>query len=243
MKRTSGTIIGMASILLANVVAAQAIDTNRPGFTFSPNTVAKGTWQLETGLDYTRNSSSSEATSLPAAEVRWGVAEQIEVFASGINWTENRNDGNKSSGFGDVNVGTKLAISDPNAVTRLAFLFQLSVPVGEDGFTSDRWDPTAAFIWSSPAGLPISGTVKVSKFRSGYQLDNGLKASFSLAERHHLFAEWEANVPEEGGNTHWLNGGYQFVLAEQMQLDANLGLGLNDRTGDYRLGIGFSYRF
>ena len=230
-------------LLLPMLVQAQAIDTNRPGFSFSPNTVAKGVWQLETGLDFTKNSSSSESTSLPAAEVRWGIAEQIEVFASGINWTENDTGGNSSSGFTDINLGTKPALTGDDATTRMAFLFQLSVPVGEDGFTSDRWDPTAAFIWSHEGGFPIAGTVKVSKFRSGFQLDNGLKLPFAINDRHSAFAEWEANLPEDGGSTHWLNGGWQFLIADEMQLDVNAGIGLNDRAGDYRLGIGFSYRF
>lgn len=221
----------------------QTIDTNRPGFSYSANTVPKGVWQLETGIDFTHFSSSSESTSLPVAEVRWGVAQQIEVFTSGISWTDNDNNGGSSSGFTDINIGTKLGISDQDAITKMAFLFQLSVPVGEDGFTSDRWDPTAAFIWSHEGGFPIAGTVKLSKFRSGFQLDNGLKLPFSFNDRHGAFVEWEANLPEDGGSTHWLNGGYQYFLADHMQLDVNAGLGLNERTGDYRLGVGFSYRF
>jgi hypothetical protein len=241
MRRSTQLILGL--LLMPLPALSQAIDTNRPGFSFSPNTVAKGVWQLETGLDFTKNSSNSETVSLPAAEVRWGVAEQIEVFASGINWTENEVGDSTSSGFTDVNVGTKLAISHAEAVTKLAFLFQLSVPVGEDGFTSDRWDPTAAFIWSHGGGFPIAGTVKLSKIRSGFQLDNGLKLPFAINDRHTAFAEWEANLPEDGGTTHWLNGGYQYLIADQMQLDVNAGLGLNDRAGDYRLGVGFSYRF
>ncbi len=230
-------------LLLPGVLQAQAIDTNRPGFSFSPNTVANGVWQLETGLDYTKSSSSSKSTSLPVAEVRWGVASQIEVFASGISWTENEVNDRSRSGFTDLNIGTKLAVTEQDARTKMAFLFQLSVPVGEDGFSSDRWDPTAAFIWSHEGALPIAGTVKVSRFRSGFQLDNGLKLPFSINDRHSLFAEWEANLPEDGGSTHWLNGGYQFLNSDQMQLDLNAGLGLYDRAGDYRLGVGFSYRF
>lgn len=230
-------------LLIAGVAQAQAIDTNRPGFSFSANTVAKGVWQLETGIDFTRFSSSSQTTSLPAAEVRWGVAQQIEVFASGINWTENDGDAGTSSGFTDINIGTKFELTNHDATTKMALLFQLSVPVGEDGFTSDRWDPTAAFIWSHEGGFPIAGTVKLSKFRNGYQLDNGLKLPYSFSDQQSVFVEWEANMPEDGGSSHWLNGGYQYALADHMQLDLNGGLGLNNKAGDYRLGVGFSYRF
>ena len=56
------------------------------------------------------------------------------------------------------------------------------------------------------------------------------------------FVEWEANLPEGGGSTHWLNGGYQWLIDDDMQFDLNAGLGLNDRTADYRVGVGFSIR-
>ncbi len=239
-----GALCVLGSLALAVPAAsAQAIDTNRPGFSFSTVTVDKGLWQLETGLDYTRIGSGRSTTSLPAAELRWGVAEQVEVFLSGLNWTDRSTGAGGASGLNDFNVGTKIRVTGRDKVTQMAVLLQVSVPAGEDGFTSDRWDPTAAFVWAHNGAFPIAGTVKVSKFRGGYQLDNGLKLPFSFGERHSVFAEWEANVPENGGNSHWLNGGWQYLLAEQMQLDLNLGLGLNDRAADYRLGIGFSYRF
>ena len=243
VRKVSLSLWFAASMVAAGLTQAGAIDTNRPGFSFSPNIVAKGVWQLETGIDFAQFSSSSESTSAPAADLRWGVAQQIEVFASGINWTANDSDAGTSHGLTDINVGTKLGLSNHDAITMLALLFQLSVPVGKDGFTSDRWDPTVAFIWIHEGGFPLAGTVKLSKFANGYQLDNGLKLPFSLGDRQSAFVEWEANLPEDGGSSHWLNGGYQYALADQMQLDLNAGLGLNDKAGNYRLGLGFSYRF
>lgn len=52
---------------------------------------------------------------------------------------------------------------------------------------------------------------------------------------------FQVSVPA-GGN-HWLNGGYQFLLTEELQSDLNAGLGLDNRAGDYRLGLGYSMRF
>ena len=54
------TLLVLGLVLTPLPALSQAIDTNRPGFSFSPNTVAKGVWQLETGLDFTKNSSNSE---------------------------------------------------------------------------------------------------------------------------------------------------------------------------------------
>ena len=223
-------------------VAGQAIDTNRPGFSFSPNVVERGQWQLETGINYVWSDSDTNTTSLPAAEVRIGVADHLEIFLSSLGWSKTRSADGDASGLVDMALGSKVNISNAKAGTLMALLFQLSVPVGDDNFSSDRWDPSIAFIWSCSCDLAIAGTVKISEFRSGYQLDNGLKLPFSLGEAGSAFVEWEANLPEGGGSSHWLNGGYQWLIEHRMQLDFNAGLGLNGRAGDYRLGIGFSIR-
>lgn len=229
-----------AAIALPSVVTAQVIDTNRPGFSFTPGIVPPGQWQLETGVSYTRSDSNTRTTSLPTAELRFGVADDVEVFLSSLSWSRTESRGGDTSGLVDAALGAKVNLSSAEARTKLALLFQLSVPVGDDDFTSDRWDPGLAFIWSHDGNVPIAGTVKLTEFDSGYQLDSGLKLPFSLGEARSAFVEWEANLPEGGGSTHWLNGGYQWLPEKRMQIDINAGLGLNDRAGDFRLGVGFS---
>lgn len=222
---------------------AQSIDTNRPSFSFSPNVVAPGRWQLETGIAYTRSDSDTDETSLPGAELRFGIADDVELFASSLNWTSADSAGNDTSGLADMALGAKVNISSPGARTNMALLLQISVPIGDSDLTSDRWDPSAAFVWAYDGALTLAGTVKVSDFESGLQVDNGLNLVFSITDTSSAFVEWEANLPESGGSTHWLNGGYLWLLDDTMQLDLNAGLGLNDRAGDYRLGAGFSVLF
>ena len=219
-------------------VLAQAIDTNRPGFSFSPNVVAPGAWQMETGIAYTRFNSNNDSTSLPQAEFRYGIADEVELFISSLGWV----DANSGSGFLDPAIGGKVSVSDAGATVNMAFVFQLSVPVGGNEVSSDSWDPSLAFVWAMTGGLGLAGTVKISEFDGDYQVDNGLKLPFSISDSQSAFVEWEANLPENGGSSHWLNGGYQWLLDDRMQVDFNAGIGLNDRAGDYRLGVGFSMK-
>jgi hypothetical protein len=231
-------------LILPGTVFSQVVDTNRPGFSFTPGVVPVGRWQLETGISYDRFNSSSDSTSLPLAEARFGLTDGVELFVSSVNWVDRTNGTSSSSGLADMAVGTKLALTGAEAKTRMALLFQVSLPVGDSDFTSDRYDPSAAFIWTYNGRVPMAGTVKVSRFREGFQLDNSFKLPFSLGGAHSTFVEWEANLPEGPGNdTHWINGGYQWLLNDRTQLDANAGFGLNDRAGDYRLGAGFSVLF
>jgi hypothetical protein len=235
-------LVVVCLFVLPDQVVGQTIDTNRPGFSFSPNVVGPGQWQLETGISYTRSNDDAHTTSLPLAEIRTGVSRQVEVFLSSLSWSESRFVDNNVSGLVDMTLGTKIKISNEEAKTQIALLFQLSVPTGDSDISSDRWDPSVAFIWAHSGDLAIAGTVKVSEFHSGFQLDNGLKVPFSWGDVHSGFVEWEANLPEGGGSTHWLNGGYQWLLKDHMQFDINAGLGLNERAADYRVGVGFSIR-
>lgn len=230
------------ALTVADLAVAQTIETNRPGFSFIPSVVGLGHWQLETGIAYTRSNDDTRTTYLPMAEFRIGVADQLEVFVSSLSWSETKSFNDETSGLVDMALGAKVNVGNAETDNQMAFLFQLSVPTGDDSFSSDRWDPTIAFIWSHDGDFPIAGTAKLSKFRSGYQLDNGLKVPFSWGDAHSVFVEWEANLPEGGGSTHWLNGGYLWLIDDHIQLDFSAGMGLNDRAGDYRLGAGFSIR-
>ena len=69
----SPALIAALLLAAASPAAAQSIDTNRPGFSFTPGVVGKGRWQVETGIGYTQNDSDSETLSLPNAEIRYGT--------------------------------------------------------------------------------------------------------------------------------------------------------------------------
>lgn len=236
------TMLTMAILCTSGSAAGQVVDTNRPGFSFTPGVVAAGRWQLETGIAYDRPGGDAKVTSLPLAELRFGVAEDVEIFISSIGWAKSEFGTSESQGLVDAAIGTKVATGS-NEKARTAVLFQLSVPVGDSDFSSDRWDPSVAFIWTYDSRVPMAGTVKVSHFGNRFQLDNGFKLPFAISDTQSAFLEWEANLPEGGDDLHWLNGGYQWLLDDTRQFDINGGAGLNDAAGDYRLGVGFSWLF
>lgn len=223
---------------LPGTAAAQAIDTNRPGFSYTPGVVAPGEWQLETGYSYTRYDGSNSESSLPLAEIRTGVGDRVEMFLASVTWSNS----DTASGLLDMQLGTKISISEANAKTRMAILFEVSVPVGDDEYTSDSWDPAAAFIWTHDGKIALAGTAKATWFDSNFLFSNSLKLPFTISDDQSAFVEWEANLPEGGDSTHWLNGAYQRLLSDRMQLDFSVGLGLTSDTGDWRAGVGFSMK-
>ena len=159
-----------------------------------------------------------------------------------MSWSRTGLEGGSTSGFEDLVAGTKIRLGDASSKSQFALVLQTSLPTGDSDFSSDRWDPSAAFVWSYGGKLPLLGTLKVSKFSSEYQVDHGLWMTIPLGDSSSVFVEWEANLPEHSGNTHYLNSGYLWLPQENIQIDINAGLGLNDLAGDYRLGVGFSIR-
>jgi len=245
-RRPGGSRAAALIVLLASTLPGtgfgQAIDTNRPGFSFTPGVVAQGAWQLETGMTYGRFGAGSRTIALPNAEFRYGVGGGTEVFVSGISWIDSELGNSDVSGFGDISLGTKITLGEPDRDTRMALLFLVSAPTGKRELSSDRWDPSLGLVWSRSGSLPLAGTVKVSDLGNGFQLDNGLKLPFAIDDRRSAFVEWEANLPENGSSRHWLNSGFQWLLSDDVQIDVSADLGLNDVGDDYRFGVGFSMR-
>ena len=241
--KIAGALLPAMLCSLPNPAGAQAIDTNRPGFSYSPGVVLPGQWQLETGVAYDRPGGGAKSLSLPLAELRVGVAEDIELFVSSVSWSDVQAGGDGASGLGDIVIGTKIALGNTTSRTSMAVLFQVSAPTGDSEFSSDDWDPAAAFIWLHDGRVTLAGTARVTRSGNRHQLDNSLKLPFALSDTRSAFVEWEANLPEGRDDAHWLNGGFQWLLRATLQFDLNAGIGLNDTAGDYRLGAGLSMRF
>ncbi len=238
---------GAIAILLAcaavQSVAADVIDTNRPGFSFTPTVVDKQAWQIETALTYLRSDGGLRQLSLPNAELRYGIGNDVEVFASGISWNDAEVGSADARGLGDISFGTKIGLDISGEKLTSAVLFLVSVPVGEDEFTSDRWDPSLGFVWTYSGRIPLAGTARITDREDGLGFDNGLKLPVQIDERQTVFVEWEANFPARGSNSHWLNSGYQRLLSDDIQIDVAIDVSLSDFGDDYRFGVGFSTRF
>lgn len=221
------------------------IDTNRPSFSSSPYVLSRGSWQIETGIDYESSSSGSDSNSLsmPSALLRFGSSDDLELNVEWDGVTRSKSNGKTSTGITDASVGVKIQITGDETSAVAAFLAELSVPIGDSEFTSDRWDPTIGIAWAHSGSLSWAGTAKVTKKDSNYQFDNGVVLSFATSASSSTFVEWETNVPEGGDSIHKLNAGFLWWRGPDMQFDVNGSLGLNDEAADYKLGLGWSYRF
>ena len=229
----------------AQNVAAQSVQpmtTERPSFSTTPYVLSPGVWQFESGYLYTNDSDGAdfELHTLPQVLMRYGTSDGIELQFGwpGLSWRDN--DNGSDSGMNDASIRVKIQVADENAATPMAFFAGLTLPVGDDEFSSDSYDPSIGAAW---AHKRFFGTVLIAKSDDDYRFENGLAMSFALKNNASAYAEWQATVPEGGGSVHNLNSGILWLRRANMQLDLNASLGLNDRAADFSIGAGFAWRF
>ncbi|MFT5472966.1 MAG: hypothetical protein ACI856_001292, partial [Kiritimatiellia bacterium] len=155
----------------------------------------------------------------------------------------------------DATLGTKIFIhQETRSFGEASIIAQINLPLGDDEFTSDEFDPSLL--------LAASHTMK-NKFSLAYNIGIGLEtaldstgeektessALYSLALEHDCTATIDAYL-EVGGavglsastDPALLATGASFLLRDNLQADASVGVGLTDDAEDWFIGVGVSYR-
>ena len=124
--------------------------TDRPDQTESSDTVPPGYVQLEFGWTHAEDDEDMDVTSdsFPETLIRLGVVENLEFrFGfSGYIWEDVDVPGGPSQdedGAGDLEIGLKWRLwKEVGLLPQTALLAGTTVPTGEAGFSSDRFDPS-----------------------------------------------------------------------------------------------------
>ena len=124
----------------------------------------------------------------------------------------------------------------------LALFAGLSLPIGDDAFSSDEVDPTLGAFWSYSAGLDWFGAVVISESANDASLSNAIGISLGLGDDTGAYIEYFGNYGSKSGPQHSLNGGFTYVPRFDLQWDVHAGVGLN-RAPDLFIGLGVAYRF
>lgn len=263
-------IVALALLIGAGGVAQEPgpLVTDRPDETESTGVVASGFIQLEVGWTVTEASdeiAASRTHTLPEGLVRIGVFPRLEARVGLPVWssveTEIDQSEQRSDGFGDASLGLKLRLAEGGgAAPALALLAGATLPTGEEGFSSERVDPSFRLSFSSDfsdrlavgwnVGLerateavpgPADGLVRDTRTELVYTLAAGL----ALTERLGAFLEGFGTAGLEASRPAWhaADGGFTFLVADNLQLDVRAGAGLDEDSDDWFLGVGASTRW
>lgn len=242
--------------------------TDRPDQTESTGVVAPGFVQLELGWtvsDASDDLSETRTHTLPEALARIGVLPGLELRIALPGWSsvETGIDGAdlQTDGFGDASLGLKWGLTaGRGTVPAVALLAGATLPTGEEGFSSERVDPSMRVALSSDLADRLSLGWNLGWARMTEQLpgpeDGGLVSDaqtdffytlslgIGLADRLGLYLESFGflGVEEVRPSRHSVDGGFTLLVADNLQLDLRAGAGLDEHADDWFLGAGLSVR-
>ena len=169
----------------------EPIVTDRPTDSASPELVPWRTFQLELGYKFTRldtDSGRTDTQALPDLLARFGINERVEARLTTTGWTLENISTDEQDGFTDVSLGAKIALGNERGKRpQMALLADVSLPVGQVGFTDDYVIPKllllAAHTLTDRLGLTWNlGPSLVTRNRDeGTQTDLSLNYAVALS--------------------------------------------------------------
>ncbi len=155
-------------------------------------------------------------------------------------------------GPGDTDLGAKVHLrKEQGRAPELALLAAVSLPTGDDDFSSDRLDPSfricgsfelserlamgynVGAAWTSESGATLSSYL--------YTAALGIGVTDRLGAFVELFGEVPASASGRPANS--LDGGLTYLLRDNIQVDLAGGIGLSSAADDWFVGLGISARF
>ena len=235
----------------------EPIVTDRPDFTEASATVGKGVVQLETGYTYSFDGATGKrGHSYPESLFRIGILEDWLEFRILYNHT-------RESGFvgggpamasqagDDLYLGFKIALTpQEDWLPEMAIVPQMTRPSGTGGtfLPGLNW----LYGWDICEWLATGGSSQFNRDIDGdtgrfyVEFAQSWTINFKLAEKLSMYTEWFCLVPA-GADTsrtqHYFDGGFTYLVNNDLQLDIRAGVGASEASDDYFLGSGFSVRF
>jgi hypothetical protein len=238
--------MGGASVPLLS--AGDELITDRPDYTESAFVVPLYRIQLESGFTWQRLAAGEHAVNAAEMLVRWSFLPHLELRLGVPDYVWRRGE-TDFDGFVDSSVGLKIQLGPSGADWGAAFLATLYLPTGADEFTSDGYDPELKFVLSrdligriSLAGQLVATWSTAGDDREFFWASSAV-VGIGISERWGTFTELIVEVPETEDAAYIIQHGYTYGLADLVQLDARVGVGLNHAAPDAYVGLGLAVLF
>lgn len=235
--------------------------TDRPDFTEASSTVGRGVAQIEFGWTYTYDTDgtrSVRSNSYGEPLLRYGILDDWLEFRLALFPVEERtNTGGTStsvSGTEDLYLGFKIALTPQEGfLPEMAIIPQMTVPTGSNAFTSNETLPGVNWIygWEINDFISTAGSSQFNRAVDGGSGNNYTEwaqswtVAYSLTDELGAYTEWYGLFPTSADTDqtqHYFNGGFTYLLSDDVQFDIRAGVGLNDAADDYFIGTGLSIR-
>jgi hypothetical protein len=220
--------------------------------------VGRGVLQLETGYTYFFDDGADAQTtthSYPEMLFRYGLLADWLELRVGQNFASKDDGVQDHTGAEDLYLGLKIGLTPQDYwLPEMALIPQMTVPSGDDAFSADRvlgglnW----VYSWQVTDSISTAGSTQFNQATDGEtyaaytEWAQSWTVGSSLTETVGCYAEWFAFFPHSADTAeseYYFNGGFTWLLSNNVQWDIRGGVGLNAAAADYFVGTGLSLRF
>ncbi|OUR93898.1 hypothetical protein A9Q87_04085 [Flavobacteriales bacterium 34_180_T64] len=232
-----------------------ALITDRPDATESPNAVPKGFLQVETGAFYEsfeENSIKNETYTFNTTLVRYGLLDNLELRL-GWDFVEGKTKVNGSaiddvtSGLNPLLFGFKTSIAKENGCfPEIGFLGHLYLPFTA---SNDYKPETTGVDFRFAFAHTLSENSNLSYNLGAAWGDDSSEAAYvytiafgqGITEKLGAYAELYGDVPENSKANHFWDAGLTYLISNNVQLDATVGTSIT-KGQDLLISAGMSFR-
>ena len=227
---------------------------NRPTIGFSACAVKahESVWEL--GYNAVQQSDGTRSAVYPQGFIRFGAARGLELDFIGPNYLVQNAAGSITRGFADSGAGAKYEFFHDDADV-MAFDLLYLVPSGAPAFTAGAPVATLNFDYGRSLSPAAGFATTIGVLSSFSAAANGASSRFaslvpSVAftiqsnPRTQFYTEAFGQTPirPDGGTLFGLDGGLQFLLAPNLEMDAEFGQTATDVARSRYFGVGLGLR-
>jgi len=222
------------------------IQTDRPDQTECPFIVPKKYFQIENGISFENTDDLSNTFFHPSSLIKYGLTDILELRLI-MELTTVTFEQENVTGINPVTVGFKINLIKENGIVpTTSFIGHLTVPyMATSKFKSEHYEPAFRFTMQHTLTKRLSfgynlGMEWENKMHTFiYTVTNG----YSISEKVGAYVELYGFAPQNEKPDHRFDGGFNYLLNQNVLLDVSGGVGLSSNSPKYYAAFGFSFRF
>lgn len=240
----------------------ETIITDRPDQTEAPQLTPPGWFQIEAGIqsefDYDKPSKvRSQGTLFNTTLWKYGLTRQFEFrliteYAKDKFTFQNEGGADTSiteKGFNPISIGSKIFIHEGDGwlVPSVSLITHLTLPyIGAKGYRPHYVIPRFRFLFAHSLNDRFTFSYNLgAEWEDGASNATGIYTAslgISLADRLSMFVEAYGFLRENTAADNRLDGGFTFLINNDIQLDCSGGVGISEISPDYFISGGLSIR-
>jgi hypothetical protein len=237
--------------LYLNVGSSQVLlplQADRPDQTESPFLVPSHYLQVENGFTYEKKNINESSFAYPSILWKYGVNTHFELRLITELLSE-QNVLKKTKGMTPLTIGFKTSLTEESGfLPKTSFIGHLSLKnTGVENYRTPYYAPSFRFLMQHQLtencalayniGAEWDGISAEPRFL--YTLTTGIPLSDKLSG----YIELYGFVPQQAAAEHQADGGFTYMVNDNLMLDLSGGWGLTETAPIYFLSFGLSYRF